>query len=73
MTRLQLTQLRFQVRADTGDVRQQAAVNEFLEEHEGGAAREKIAAVRAAVVPEGGRCGHPLAEQRRRNRHTGSK
>ncbi len=58
-----------EVRADRGDVRDEVAIDELLEKHQRGAAREQVAAVGAAVIAERRRLRHPLAEERGGDRH----
>ena len=61
-----------EVSADRGDVRHQIAVDQLLEKHQRGAAREKVAAIRAAVITERRRFRDPLAEQRGSDRNAGA-
>ncbi len=61
-----------EVSADPGDVAHQIAVDQLLEKHQRGAARQKVAAIRAPVIAERRRFCDALAEQRRRNRDAGA-
>ena len=72
MPRRDRPQPALEVRADRGDVRDEVAIDQLLEEHERRAAGQQIAAVGAAVVAEGGGPGHALAEERGGDRHAGA-
>ena len=63
---------RRRIGADRPHVLHEAACRQRLEKHQRRAARQQVAAVRAAVIAgrDGGR--DPLAEQRRADRHAGA-